>query len=88
VSTEWIVLVCTIKYAVTLTKEFTSSSSDRQLEDISEGGNTVLHENVYIQINLKNARNLGNWTKRTSELHERAINAKKRSYCHLFQRRM
>jgi len=35
----------------------------------------------------KNARNLGNLTKRTSELHERAINSRKRSHCHLFQRR-
>jgi len=25
---------------------------------------------------------------RTSELHERVINSKKRSHCHLFQRRM
>jgi len=30
------------------------SSSDRQLEDISEGSNTDLHENVYFQkINLQ-----------------------------------
>jgi len=48
VSTEWIVLVCSIKYVVTMTKEFTYSSSDPQLEDISEGSNTVLYENVYI----------------------------------------
>jgi len=47
VSTEWIVLVCAIKYVVTITKEFTYSSSDLQLEDISEGSNTVLYENVY-----------------------------------------
>ena len=47
-SSEWIVLVCSIKYAVTITKVFTYSSSDRQLKDISEGDNTVLHENVYI----------------------------------------
>jgi len=54
VSTEWIVLVCSIKYVVTITKEFTYSSSDQQLEDISEDGNTVLHENVYIRkINLQ-----------------------------------
>jgi len=46
VSTEWIVLVCSMKYAVTIAKEFTYSSSDRQLEDISEDGNTVPHENV------------------------------------------
>jgi len=49
VSTEWIVLVCSKKCVVTTTKEFTYSSSDRQLGDISEGGNTVLHENVSIQ---------------------------------------
>jgi len=62
VSTEWIVLVWSIKYAVTITKEFTYSSSDRQLEDISENGNTVLHGNVYIPKNrlTKNARYLGN----------------------------
>jgi len=48
VSTEWIALVCSIKYVVTITKEFTYSSSDRQLEDMSEGSNTVLYENVYI----------------------------------------
>jgi len=33
---------------------FTYSSLDRQLDDISEGGNTVLHENIYIRkINLQ-----------------------------------
>jgi len=48
VSTEWIVLVCSIKYVVTITKEFTNNSSVRQLEDISEGSNTVLYENVYV----------------------------------------
>ena len=37
-----------------MTKEFMYSSSDRQLEDISEGSNTVLYENVYIwKINLQ-----------------------------------
>jgi len=55
VSTEWIVLVCAIKYVVTITKEFTYSSSDLQLVDISEGSNTVLYENVYTcKINLQN----------------------------------
>jgi len=56
----------------------------------SENGNTVLHGNVYIPKNrlTKNARYLGNLTKRTSELHERAIHSKKRSHCHLSQRRM
>jgi len=48
VSTEWIVLVCSIKYVVTITKELRYSSSDRQLENISQGSNTVLNENVYI----------------------------------------
>jgi len=33
---------------VIITKEFTYSPSDRELEDISEGSNTVLYENVYI----------------------------------------
>jgi len=72
VSTEWIVLVWSIKYAVTITNEFTYSSSDQQLEDISEGGNTVLHENVYTRkINLQKSleiteiqrRELLNYTK-------------------------
>ena len=36
----------------------------------------------------KNARNHGNLTKRTSQLHERAINSKKTSLCHLLFRRM
>jgi len=35
-----------------------------------------------------NARNHGNLTKRTSELHEIAINSKKRLQCYLFFRRM
>jgi len=29
--------------------EFTYSSSDRQPEDISEGSNTDMHENVYLR---------------------------------------
>jgi len=36
----------------------------------------------------KKARTHGNLTKKTSELHERAINSKKRSHCNLFLRRM
>jgi len=36
----------------------------------------------------KKARNHGNFTKRTSELQERAINSKKRSHCHLSSSRM
>jgi len=36
----------------------------------------------------KIARNDRNLTKRTSELHERAVNSKKRSHCHLFLRRI
>jgi len=40
------------------------------------------------QTDKKNVRNHNNLTKRTSELHERAINSKKRSQCHLFLRRM
>jgi len=47
-------LTCSIQYVVTITKEFTYSSSDRQLDDISESANTVLNENVYIRkINLQ-----------------------------------
>jgi len=89
VVTERIVLVCSIKYVVTMTKEF-AYSSDRQLDDISQSGNTVLHENVYIRkINpRKNTINPGNFTKRSSELQERVINSKKRSHCHLFFGRM
>jgi len=41
VSTEWIVLVWSIKFVVAITKEFTYSSSDRQLDDIFKGDNTV-----------------------------------------------
>jgi len=36
----------------------------------------------------KNVRNLGNLTKRTSEVQERAIDSKKRLHCYLFQRRI
>ena len=36
----------------------------------------------------ENARTHGYLPKRASELHERAINSKKRSQCHLFFRRM
>jgi len=46
-STEWIVLVCSKNNVVTITKKFTYSSSVRQLEDISKGSNTDLHENVF-----------------------------------------
>jgi len=44
----------------------------------------VPHENVSTRkINLqRNARNHGYLTKTTCELHERAINSKKRSHCH------
>jgi len=44
----------------------------------------VPHENVSTRkINLqRNARNHGNLTKTTCELRKRAINSKKRSYCH------
>ena len=39
------------KLGVTITakKEFMYSLSDRQLDDIFEGGNTVPHENLYIR---------------------------------------
>ena len=105
-------LVWFIKYVVTVTikKEFTYRQLDdifkggntvphenvyiqkinlqklftyRQLDDIFKGGNTVPHENVYIRkINLQKTLEIGNFTKRTSELHERAINSKK-SICSL-----
>jgi len=43
-----------IGYVVTMTKEFTYSNSDRQLDDIFEVGNMVPQENVYIRkINLQ-----------------------------------
>jgi len=50
-----------------------------------EGSNTVPHENVYIRKNkpAKNFRNHGSLTGRISEVHERAINSKKKSHCHL-----
>jgi len=39
---------------VTITKEFTYSSSDQQPDHIAENGNSVLHENVYTRkINLQ-----------------------------------
>jgi len=42
------VLVWFVKYVVTIIikKEFTYRLSDRQLDDIFEGGNMVPHENV------------------------------------------
>jgi len=87
-STEWIVFVRSIKYVVTITKELTYSSPDRQLADISEGSNTDLHEYAYFRkINLQKTLEISE-IQRTSELHERTINSKKRSHCHLFQRRM
>jgi len=47
------------------------------LDDAFESGNTVPHECMHPK-NKKNARNRGNLLKRTSELHETAINSKKR----------
>ena len=53
-STEWIVLVWSIKHAVTVTYEFTYSSSDRLVDDTFKSGNTVPHENVFIRkLNLQ-----------------------------------
>jgi len=40
----------------TITKESTYSSSGRKLDDISESGNTVVHENVYIQTKIYEKR--------------------------------
>ena len=61
---------------VTVTKEFTYaySQSDRQLDDVFDGGNTVPHEKkIYSQKKTtSNVKNYGNFGKRTSELHERA----------------
>jgi len=50
----------------------------------------VPNENVYIRkINPQKTLEITvNLTKRTSELHKRAINYKKRSHGHLFLRRM
>ena len=46
-------------------------------------------KNIYPKIKPdKNARNTGNLTKKTSELHERGIHSKKKSHCHLFLRRI
>ena len=53
-STERIVLVWSIKYVVTITKEFAYSYSDRELDVIFEDGNAIPHKNVYIRkINLQ-----------------------------------
>jgi len=51
VSTEWIVLVCFVKYVaiIIIKKEFTYGQSDRQVDDIFEGGNRVPHENGCIR---------------------------------------
>jgi len=51
VSTEWIVLVCSIQYVakVAIKKEFTYRLSDRQLDNIFEGSSAVSYENVYIR---------------------------------------
>jgi len=55
-----------------------------------EGSNTVPHENVYIRKNkpTKNVRNHGNLKKIISEIHERAMNSKKKSHCNLVLRRI
>jgi len=47
-------LVHKIGYVGTITKEFTCSYSDRQLDYRFEGGKTVPHDNVYSRkINLQ-----------------------------------
>ena len=51
------------------------------------GAKPTKHENVYIRKNCKNARITSIW-RRASQLHERAMNSKKRSQCHVFFRRM
>jgi len=88
VSTEWIVLVWSMKYVVTITKVFTYTNHI---------GNWTIFSRVATRSRIKiypknkpakNARNNGNLTRRTSELHERAINSKKRPHCHLFLRRI
>jgi len=72
VSTEWIVLVWSIKYVVNITKAFTYSRSDRQLDNIFDDDRMVPHEYVYIRkINLQRPlviteikrRELPNYTK-------------------------
>ena len=77
---------------VNITNEFTYSQSDPQLEyidDIFEGSNAGPHENASPKNKPReNTGNHRNLTKRTSELHERAISSKKRSHCHLFLKRM
>jgi len=42
-------LVKKLGVTITTKKELTYRSSDRQLDDIFEGGNTVHHENLYIR---------------------------------------
>ena len=42
-------LVQELVVTITTKKEFTYRQSDRQLDDIFEGGNTVPHENLYIR---------------------------------------
>jgi len=42
-------LVQELGVTITTKKEFTYRQSDRQLDDIFEGGNTVPHENVHIR---------------------------------------
>jgi len=43
------VLVWSITYLFAIREKFTYSSSDRQLDDIFEGGNMTSHGNVYIR---------------------------------------
>jgi len=56
---------------VITTKGFTYSLSDRQLDDIFDGGNMVPHENVYIRkINLDKSALIHVYLqKRSSEQH-------------------
>jgi len=56
---------------VTATKGFMYSKSDRQLDDIFEGGNMVPHESVYIwKINLQKSATIHVYLKkRSSEQH-------------------
>jgi len=42
-------LVQKLGVTITIKNKFTYRQSDRQLDDIFEGGNTVPHENVYIR---------------------------------------
>jgi len=87
-STESIVLVWSIKYVITTSfVQLIRSTTRRHFRGRKHGPawKCIYPKRKPIK---KNSRNHGNLTKRTSELHERAINCKKRSHWLWFLRRM